>query len=828
MGSKRDARQFARRIDRIERTQRAMTRSRQIAFSDVPVIIDGVEVSVGVPDLLQETVNNGVDLVLAKQLAESAKLAADAAAEAADAASEMAQDILTTNVQPLEEAWEAFYDEVDGQPLTMAGIRQDIQEADAAASTASGAAATAQQKAVDAQALADKAAAALKAVTQQGENMILDGGVSDSSLWSLPSPWAIDSTTVPGGGTALVHNGGPSTAPTLTRNPTAPGTRVGVPVSEGQVWEVRARCYIEAAITVINTGNTKIRVSNETGTPIITAPSPNLSLRDQWQVVSARFTINATTKFLTATLPTDNTTGKVWWDDFVLVNVTAVAAAQKAADDAQADADQAITDAYNAAQTADQAAADVLLAQSKADSAFGLASTADGRMTVASSNPTANDAVDKPMGAVWEVRSGGITLRRYVITSLLPAAWTQVKIGAEYVGDKAIGRAQIGDAAIGTLQVGDAQITDAKIGDLDAGKLWARSVTTDKLMVTDQTNYWNDPGLAHPAGYNSWTVVNGGLERTSAATTVGATAPHTRVAVEPSTKYRWSYTRTDTGGTPGSGQITLLARYYDAAGAQVSFTAAATVAGQGDMSAEITTHASAAYAEWGIRQVSTVATGTLVRITRIAIRRMENGTLILPDSILTPMIGTGQVVTEHLHGDVGRDLNISSNQDIILTAGAAQAAQGAAQTALEQVAPLTELPGQVTAAQSAAAAAASTAAKGVSDAETAKKAAEAAQGTANTAKLTADTVTESVRQHQMRYAFTTDGLVISQPGSENAVTIDNDSIEMVQSGVAVSYWKGGTFHADTLEADVMRFGKHQIEKYPLDSATPTGTIVKAI
>lgn len=154
------------------------------------------------------------------------------------------------------------------------------------------------------------------------------------------------------------------------------------------------------------------------------------------------------------------------------VPITDPALAQAAADviTAQNRADKGVEDAALAKTAADQAATAASLAQSKADAADAKASTADGRYTVATRDPMMSDGEGKPIDAVWEVRSGFTAARRFVWVGG-PPSWVQVKIGPDFVGDKAIGRAQIGDAAIGTLQVGDAQITNAKIGSLSVGKL---------------------------------------------------------------------------------------------------------------------------------------------------------------------------------------------------------------------------------------------------------------------------------------------------------------------------------------------------------------------
>ncbi|MDU0347489.1 hypothetical protein RWX45_01400 [Actinomyces sp. MRS3W] len=156
-----------------------------------------------------------------------------------------------------------------------------------------------------------------------------------------------------------------------------------------------------------------------------------------------------------------------------ITDVTDLVAAQQAADDAAAVA-------VTAKAAADSAAAAALGAQATADAATAKATTASGLYTVSAATPTASDGQGKPTGAIWEVRSGGTSLRRYVWGG---SSWTQIKAGQDYIADKAIGRAQIGDAAVGTAQIADASITDAKIGSLSVSKLTVTDGATIPVAV---------------------------------------------------------------------------------------------------------------------------------------------------------------------------------------------------------------------------------------------------------------------------------------------------------------------------------------------------------
>lgn len=121
------------------------------------------------------------------------------------------------------------------------------------------------------------------------------------------------------------------------------------------------------------------------------------------------------------------------------------------------------------------------LAQSMATTASQEAATADKRITIAASNPGPSHAEGRPVGAIWEVRTEGTAVRRFILTSKSPVTWTQVKIGQDFIGENAIGQAQIMDLAVGTAQIALAAITDAQIDKLSASKIDA--VTFDGYEI---------------------------------------------------------------------------------------------------------------------------------------------------------------------------------------------------------------------------------------------------------------------------------------------------------------------------------------------------------
>lgn len=153
--------------------------------------------------------------------------------------------------------------------------------------------------------------------------------------------------------------------------------------------------------------------------------------------------------------------------------------AVKAAQDGVQAAQAAAANARDALDKARKAAAD---AQAALAGGGGGQATPNGAVTVATSDPTPEDAAGKPEGALWEVRDGGTMVRRWVLTS---GTWTRVGVGADYIGAKAVGRAQIGDLAVGTAQIADASVTNAKVSDLSVDKLTVAGGATFNSAVID-------------------------------------------------------------------------------------------------------------------------------------------------------------------------------------------------------------------------------------------------------------------------------------------------------------------------------------------------------
>lgn len=85
----------------------------------------------------------------------------------------------------------------------------------------------------------------------------------------------------------------------------------------------------------------------------------------------------------------------------------------------------------------------------------------------------------------------------------------------------------------------------------------------------------------------------------------------------------------------------------------------------------------------------------------------------------------------------------------------------------------------------------------------------------------ADT-TSNLEEMQTVYSFSPTEAVISSPGSNFTLALDNDSIEIREGGVPVSWWNSGQMHVPSFVGETVILGNHQLEKYG------TGTVMRAL
>lgn len=946
---------LARELHGIKRMASSHARSRQIAFSDVPIETSEGEVSIPVTDLLQNGVEVAVevgqvgdqvtqiievDVPLAQKTAQEAKDDATAAQSAAAAAEQHITEVVEFDITPLRDDWEAFTLGV-ATPLTMAGIKADLQSASQAAFDANFAAGNAQTAADNAQtAASDAASAAATAASAAGDAntaAIAAQKTADLGYWqaravnaksllpdttfregvnglnayragnlAVPLQRIASSADTPTQSGFMIRTSDPGQTgsknysgfqtPTTARPGaiflqrfiakipvgtkflgasnsvgSAPGAEGMTPNGNG-VWLTpqdgtgKYQQYVRLIVcgttgSFGTTGHVYIEGPTSTGsggTPIVMdlAQAEILDLTDAPVQVDLHISDSAPPVALrkSTTLWIDTTpvgtpavpgnTPKRW-------NGTAwVAATDKAALDAaaaavkaQQDADKAITDAYNAQQKADKAAADVLLAQSKADSAFGLASTADGRVTIASSNPTANDALGKPLGAIWEVRDPvtKITVRRYVTIGVLPTlTWEQTKVGADFIGDKAIGRAQIGDAAIGTLQVGDGMITNAKIGDLHGGKIDAGTVTAREAAFGLPEN-----------------LIPNGVGEAGAAThwANGLTFERAGSPIETAGWFKCNPGQGSYGPPaywfdvePGQDHIMEIWLKADKPGSKiyVSLTDEQNSHGtrawgiEGEENPGVAVPGSASGTAYPVNSldVPTTLTRYAVRVVPDAdapklrvgtiffnhsagsdrtaqvwiamrMRRMVGGTYISPNGIKTPAIDVGAIVARHIAADVGQELDISGN--------------GAVNIVVSSIEDLEERAASAEGRLSSAEGVANDMAGRVGNTE--KAITDHGKQITDVGKSVTALATD-VGQQKKYFRFTDDGLIIGISGGDvgSQVVVDNDIISMNEGGVPRAWLQNATLFAESARLTKVVLGKHSFEAKP----DGTGTTVRAI
>lgn len=101
----------------------------------------------------------------------------------------------------------------------------------------------------------------------------------------------------------------------------------------------------------------------------------------------------------------------------------------------ESDASNALSKANGVDAKASQAQSLASSAQTTASKALSKAASADVRYTSADHNPLTPEGAGKPVGALWDVVSGGLIVRRFTWTG---TSWQQVKIGADTIGKDAV------------------------------------------------------------------------------------------------------------------------------------------------------------------------------------------------------------------------------------------------------------------------------------------------------------------------------------------------------------------------------------------------------
>lgn len=164
---------------------------------------------------------------------------------------------------------------------------------------------------------------------------------------------------------------------------------------------------------------------------------------------------------------------------------------------AQSDASNALSKANGVDAKASQAQSLASSAQTTASKALSKAASADGRYTSADHNPLTPEGAGKPVGALWDVVSGGVIVRRFTWTG---TAWQQVKIGADTIGKDAVTAeavyaskemwsklAVFDEAVIDKLVAQNATIPGSMIAETLVGKKIVGSDITVEEIISQET-----------------------------------------------------------------------------------------------------------------------------------------------------------------------------------------------------------------------------------------------------------------------------------------------------------------------------------------------------
>jgi phage minor structural protein len=310
------------------------------------------------------------------------------------------------------------------------------------------------------------------------------------------------------------------------------------------------------------TGNSKLRFGKPDGAHIGSVAFGPASTT--WVKRSGVITVtNATDLYIQ--LWTDNTTGTAWIDDIVIrrmmggeLIVDGAITASKIAAGAITAGSAIIADgAITSAKIADAAITNAKIANAAigtaaiqnaaitsaliANLAVGTAAIQDGAITnvkianaavdsakIQDASITSAEIADLAVGTV-AIQDGAITNAKIANLAVNTAQIADGAITSAKIANAAIGAAAIANAAIGTAHIADGAITNAKIanaaidnakisnvdagkittGTLNAGRIGASSITTDKLVISDFTNLCENPDFegdtvgSNPKGYTT-------------------------------------------------------------------------------------------------------------------------------------------------------------------------------------------------------------------------------------------------------------------------------------------------------------------------------------
>lgn len=150
---------------------------------------------------------------------------------------------------------------------------------------------------------------------------------------------------------------------------------------------------------------------------------------------------------------------------------------------ARSEAAQAVADAQAAAAEAGTALSEAIAAAQAASDASVQAKLADGRLTMSDKAPVVADGAGKPVGAVWMRQVAGAVTALWEWTAL---GWVSRPLAEQIIPKVAIG--------------------EGTYGELAGGRIKARSITADRVLIAGGGNHIDNPSFL---GGDGWALDSG-------------------------------------------------------------------------------------------------------------------------------------------------------------------------------------------------------------------------------------------------------------------------------------------------------------------------------
>ena len=397
----------------------------------------------------------------AAEAIEKALAAEEKALEALEDAQSAVADALASKAQALEafNLATSFSGDIDALQTEIGSLTTEVSGFETALDTAATNAANARTEAKDA---LDKALALGNSVG----SLLINGNFDVLAPNGVPMGWELPNSTNRFYATDSPRSGSRSlrmvstTAEYTTRQI---DTVIGTRPNRFYAIEGYVKMAVKGAVQKVGF---RIKQQSSSGsvleTKAVEIPTANLTLGSWVRVFGIVEMTNANAiggEFSVYLGP--GTGGNYYVDDIMVVDVTE-------AMQAKTTADEAASELIDAKQRLSSAESQLLLAKSRLDTVEGVASTAGGKLTVSASAPTTANGQGKPVGAIWEVMSDGVSESRYKWDG---TKWSQIKAGPNFIGEDAIGTAHIADLAVGTAQIAKLAVTDAQLGSASIAKL---------------------------------------------------------------------------------------------------------------------------------------------------------------------------------------------------------------------------------------------------------------------------------------------------------------------------------------------------------------------